>query len=289
MNHLEIVVGMVAFLLVIFVIRKFFVERQIERERIRKGLDIIKHIEKIIAVTQQHRGITNTIQQGNDSLKPQLIAIEEKLDHLITEGTGFDLGLFPRWTSFIERWPELKKHSLACDIKQQELMRQHNEIIEEQLTLFDVITRYYNLHTIMLDDINHASELCLDMLRVVEAIAQTRGVGAGICAKGECKGVDKIMLNALKISVTSSTKELFNELKDVKNPGLSHQFSVLSKNIKETADKLVDVIDHQVLIDGAVKINSKDYFSLATTPIDELLKAFNNTVTFVSQRYANIH
>ena len=289
MNHLGIVVGMMAILLLIFVIRKFSVERRMERDRIKKGLIIIKHIEKIVAVTQQHRGISNAIQQGNTSLKPQLIAIEEKLDHLITEGSNLDLSIFSQWKSFAENWPILKKHSLDCDLKPQELMRQHNEMIEEQLSLFDVITRYYNLHTIMLDDINHASELCLDMLRVVEAIAQARGVGAGICAKGKCEGVDKINLNALKIFVTSSTKELFNELKDVRNPKLSEQFSVSSRNIKDTADRLVDVIEHQVLIDGNIEINSKDYFTLATKPIDELLKAFNNTVAFVSRHEVNIH
>ena len=285
--YLEIVTTVTVLLVAGLIVKQQLSMSRQQRNQLKKGIALIKHLQRVIGLTQKHRGISNAIQQGNASLKPQLVSIQGELEHLITEGSRLDLSLHPQWESFIEHWPRLKKHSLTYDLKPLNLIRQHNMMIESQLSLFDDLTRYYKLYTMMLDSFSHASELCLDMLRAAEIVAQTRGIGAGVCAKGICDGVDKITLNFLRLSVANSTNDLIHELNTINNPVLTKQLKHSLTIIEQSLDRLVYVIDHQVSVDGNTKITAKDYFAIASTPIDELLNVFNKILSFASQHYAN--
>jgi len=253
-------------------------------EQIKLGLTLFTHIQKIMSLSQQHRGTSNAVLQGNDNLKPRLTALQRDLDTLISEGAELNLAEFSQWESFAEHWPRLKLRSMKCDLEPQNLIRQHNMMIDGQLSLLDEIISYYGLSLLKLDRMTHVSELCLDLLRVVERIAQARGLGSGICAKGKCTGADQISLNFLNVSISGATNGLFNELNSIDNPELSEVFSSSSSLIKSGVDNLVQAINTQVLTDKTT-INASDYFNLATKPIDDLLDTFNAVILYASKHY----
>jgi len=282
--HLEIIFIVVVSLVCIIGFSRSRSKKSEQSEQIKLGLTLFTHIQKIMSLSQQHRGTSNAVLQGNDNLKPRLTALQRDLDKLISEGSEFNLTEFAQWESFSEHWPRLKVRSMNCDLEPKNLMRQHNMMIDGQLSLLDDIISYYGLSLLKLDDVTHVSQLCLDLLRVVETIAQARGLGSGVCAKGECTGVDQISLNFLKSSISGAENELFNELNSIDTLELSERFSSSSKRIKLGVENLVHAISTQVLTDKTT-INASDYFNLATKPIDDLLDIFDEVILYAFQKY----
>jgi hypothetical protein len=146
------------------------------------------------------------------------------------------------------------------------------------LSLLDDLMSHHELTWIMLGSSIHMSQLCLDTLKVVETIAQSRGIGAGICSKGECIGIDKISLGFLRISIISPTNELLTELAEVDNTLLQSQLKSSSKLIKDGVDNLIAIIENKILINGRIDMDASEFFKVATQPIDALVSVYQNLV-----------
>ncbi len=275
---IEMIGAVLGGVLFIGTIKYWLSNKKKQADKIKLGLALIVHIQKIVSSCQQHRGISNAILQGNKTLKIQLISIQSQVDKLIAEGNTLGLNKFPQWESFVGHWPKLKMHSLNRDLTSQNLLRQHNVMVYGQLSLLDDLMNHHELTWIMLGSSIHMSQLCIDTLKVVETIAQSRGIGAGICSKGECLGIDKISLGFLRISMISPTNELLTELGQVDNSLLLSQLKSSSKLIKEGVDNLVATIENKVLIDGRIDMDATEFFKMATQPIDALVSVYQNLV-----------
>lgn len=261
-------------LIIIFIVYKVLSSRRQEREKVKTGLESMTLIKQVIVLAQQHRGVSNAYRQGNLSLKGKLMLLQSELDALILTKGGGELMLFPQWESFVEHWPRLKNYVFNDKADLQNMIRQHNLMIDGHLSLFDDVTRYYNLHSLMLDSVTRVSELCLDTLRTAETVGQARAVGAGICARGLSNGVDAIALNFLRLSLDSSVKELCRILLTIQNEELSSALTRSSEGMAKASEELLDIIESKILIEGTVTFDSKKYFDLATSSIDELLTVF---------------
>mgnify|MGYP003385550368 CR=1 FL=1 len=281
--NLEMVGAGLGALLIIVTVKYWLSNKKKQAAKVKQGLALVVHIQKIISCCQQHRGISNAILQGNKTLKTQLISTQSQLDNLIAEGNVLGLNKFAQWDSFVDHWPKLKMHSLNRDLTPQNLLRQHNVMVYGHLSLLDDLMGYHELTWIMLGESIHMSQLCIDTLKVIETIAQSRGVGAGICSKGECLGIDKISLGFLRISIISPTNELLTELSQVDDSLLLSQLTSSSRVIREGVDNLIATIENKVLIDGRVDIDAADFFKMATLPIDALVTVYQNLVAHASR------
>ncbi len=279
------VIGIGGILIIFFIVIRVQASRRKDNVQLKTGLALVAIIKRVIILSQQHRGISNAFSLGDALQKPKLISLQHELDQLLRSESSRQLNKFSQWESFVEHWPRLKNHVLTGKTNSQNIIRQHNLMIEGHLSLFDDVCRYYNVHTIMLDRFIHASELFLDTLRTAETIGQARAVGAGICAKGASEGVDFISLNFLKISLASSTKELSNAFGTLDNPELSDVLTNYARDIVSNTAKLISVIENQVLIDSTITLDSKEYFDLATSPIDDLFRAFTAIETHTLNYY----
>lgn len=267
-------------LLLMIGIARYFYDKKHQSNELKLGLNLLDQIQKLVLSCQQHRGLSNAVLQGDSNLKQQLLNVQQKIDVLIHEGNKMGFKKFAQWMSFADHWPRLKTHALNRDLPSQNLVRQHNVMIEGHLSLMDEIVRYYNLHTIMLDRVTRMSGLCLDTLRVAETVGQTRAIGSGVCARGTCSGVDKIALNFLRISLMATTEHLFEELSSVENKELHTQFNSASQSVKRSVERLLRALDEFVLIEGNTKIDSNEYFKIATKPIEELFSVYSMLLTY---------
>ncbi len=279
---------MVAFIAVVlsslFIVQAKGNQRK-QKDALSTGFKLMVTVQKLIELVQQHRGITYAFNSGNTNLKDKLLELDLKIDEIINGPQKADFANFEQWTSFVEHWPKLKMHSLANDLSAANLMRQHNLVIDGQLSLLDDLTRYYELHTVMLDRFVRVAELCIDTLRTAETIAQARGLGSGICAKGQRVGADSIRLNYLKVSLLSTTKQLFIELESIDNDDLKAQFKAFANSITRNVDSFIDVLDKELLDKKELTIDTQDYFTLATKPIDDLVSLFMYVVNYSSKQY----
>ncbi|WP_438970373.1 nitrate- and nitrite sensing domain-containing protein [Methylophaga sp.] len=278
-------VGGFTVLCLIFLIGRFVSLRKQERNRIEQGIVLTVHLKRIIDSCQKHRGTSNAINQGNNKLKPQLVNLQSDIDRLVQSNYSDNLQRFPQWESFAEHWPRLKRHALAGDLKSHNLVRQHSLMIDGQLSLLDDVMRDHDLHRMMLDRTTRVSEVCLDTLRVAETVGQTRAIGSGICAHGTCEGADRIIIDFLRISVQNTTQELLKEINSIKNDDLQSKLQGASHSIKSTVEKLVDMVETQVLKEGRLQIDTNDYFNLSTRAIDEVLKVFGIIIHYASHQH----
>jgi hypothetical protein len=276
------VVGLVAFMLRVVALKRE------EKTRIEHGILLTVHLKRIIDSCQKHRGTSNALNQGNVKVKPQLVNLQGDIDRLISSNDSQRLKRFPQWESFTEHWPRLKKHALAGDLKSHNLVRQHSLMIDGQLSLLDDVMRDHDLHRMMLDRWTRVSEVCLDTLRVAETVGQTRAVGSGICARGVCAGADRIILDFLRISVQSTTHELVKQINAIKNDDLHGTLQTASKSIDDSINKLLQMVEGDVMKDGQLQIDSNDYFNVSTKAIDEVLKVFGIIIHYASQQHTRM-
>jgi hypothetical protein len=284
----SMMIGLVIALFIAGIVIRLNVVWNSGRNRIRKGLLLTSHISSLIDNCQRHRGTSNAILQGNTKLAAQLESLQDKIDGSINNRMSLSLNHFPQWESFIEHWPRLKIHARDGDLKAYYLMRQHNLMIDGLLSLLDDVMRYHDLHKMMLDRQTRLSDICIDTLRVVETIGQTRAIGSGICAHGVCEGADKIIINFLRNSVQSSTEQLLAELHRIENANLSYGLKRSSDSIKSNVSALIDLIEKQVLIEGDVKLESSQYFSVSTKAIEDVLSVFGILTQHASKHHVKL-
>jgi hypothetical protein len=281
-------VGGITIVGLLVIIGRVLVLKREEQGRIEQGILLTVHLKRIIDSCQKHRGTSNAINQGNGKLKPQLVNLQGDIDRLISSNESQRLRRFPQWESFTEHWPRLKKHALAGDLKSHNLVRQHSLMIDGQLSLLDDVMRDHDLHRMMLDRWTRVSEVCLDTLRVAETVGQTRAVGAGICARGVCAGADRIILDFLRISVQSTTHELVKQINAIKNDDLHGTLQTASKSIDDSINKLLQMVEGDVMKDGQLQVDSNDYFNISTRAIDEVLKVFGIIIHYASQQHTRM-
>jgi hypothetical protein len=281
-------VGGITIVGLLVIIGRLIVLKRQEQGRIEQGILLTVHLKRIIDSCQKHRGTSNALNQGNTKLKPQLVNLQGDIDRLISSNESRRLQRFPQWESFTEHWPRLKKHALAGDLKSHNLVRQHSLMIDGQLSLLDDVMRDHDLHRMMLDRWTRVSEICLDTLRVAETVGQTRAVGSGICARGVCAGADRIILDFLRISVQSTTHELVKQINAIKNDDLHGTLQTASKSIDDSINKLLQMVESDVMKDGKLHIDSNDYFNISTRAIDEVLKVFGIIIHYASQQHTRM-
>ncbi|HSG92625.1 MAG TPA: hypothetical protein VK999_02860, partial [Methylotenera sp.] len=187
-------------------------QQRVQYQQLRLGLAHLSRLQQLIMLCQQHCGTSNAVVNGDQSLRPQLLNLQQKIDSFIKDRQSPALERFPQWESFVDHWPRLKQNVLLSNQKAFLLVRQHNVMIEGQLSLTDDVCRYYRLHHLMPDNMTRVSEVCLDTLRVAETIGQMRAIGSGICSRGRVDGADTITLEFLHRSVQGRTEELLREL-----------------------------------------------------------------------------
>lgn len=261
------------------------VKRHDKFNHIHKGLLTLVQIQKVMGLTQKHRGISNAVLQGNSVLKQPLLTVQRQIDILIDKVQPLDLMQFSQWQSYCEHWQRLRVHAIERNLPSQNLLRQHKIMIEGLLSLVDEVIIYYNLNILMLDETTRVSAMCQDTLRVSELVAQARGIGSGVCARGVCSGIEKISLNFIRISLKMDTKQLLNDLNRINNPDISQELKEASLAIEQSIDTLITVLDDAVLIDENIEMEADDYFKIATQPIDELLSIFDVIVSYAQAKH----
>jgi hypothetical protein len=279
----------VALLVVVLLRVQVSKAKSTEAHSVKTGLKLMMGMQKLVELIQQHRGLSNAMHQGNTGVKSKLTSIEREIEFIKNGDLKSDFAKFAQWESFTDHWPRLKKHALDGDLEPANLMRQHNIMIDGLISLLEDVTRYFELHYVMLDRYTRVSEICLDTIRTAETIAKARGVGSGVCARGRRDGMDSINLNYLKISMNSTTEQLFKELTGIRNTELQQRFTAYSVSIKKSVDKLVAVLEKDILSHKQVDVDSQEYFNLATAPITELVSLYGYVVNYANQQYDRNH
>lgn len=221
-----------------------------------RGIEYIKLLRSLLTYVQQHRGLTTGFINGNLSARPDIEALDMRIQRLMAdlEATGDWMIENVKWSSLIDHWTRLGMGYLQGDADKN--FKQHNILIANLLYLIDDVA-----------DAHHLSKLTGDamdtdwryLLSIAEYIGQARALGTGVAAKGECSSVLRIQLNHLRNKIASSVDSSWPEKSRVE------------------IHYLLRCIESQLIVDKP-SIDASEYFKLATRCIEHVLEQFDRQI-----------
>lgn len=255
------------------------------------GIDYDSQVRKLIKHTQEHRGMSSILLNGDASIKNNLAQKDndilsdiENIDKL-EKSYGKGMNTSSHWNSIKESYTAILKDLRSMSAK--ESFDTHTALISDlfdltleintstKLLLQDKLEDYYLIDTVV-------NKLPL----IAEYMGQSRAIGSGIATKEKITQEEKEKLNDLVDSI--------NLLMDEANGNMQFVFTSksLEAELKSETDKfekatrgLTDKILSEFINTGRINIPSKEYFDYATVSIDEVY-AFLDKASDILDEYS---
>ncbi|WP_374263762.1 methyl-accepting chemotaxis protein [Zoogloea sp.] len=242
-------------------------------EKERDSLGRVPHLLKVIQLTQQHRGLSSGVLNGNESMRP---ALQKKTEELAAAVRTAEQNLASSVSPMaVRRWDEVKRawqalESGGLQMKPRDNLQAHSALIRnEVLTLHDLgdqgnltldpsADSYY-----LIDNIIHR------VPDVSERLGRLRALGTGALS---AKAVD----DQRRFDISSQLGELNMTLADFNenlqrageaNPALKPSLDKLSQEFNAVTTKVIDVLQQHIL-KGDFEMAPAAYFELTTGAID---------------------
>lgn len=245
--------------------------RRLKEEK--QALRCSKACLRLMLEIQQHRGMANAFLSGDSAFREKLRAAQERIDERIaavrTAGAILqqDPATAVQWRNFRADWQDLCEQTLQLSL--QESFRRHSLLVGRILALQ---RRIADLSGMTVDP-NPQRYGLLDTLiaklpSVLEHVAQARGLGTGIAARGRMTMAERMELVALATIIQAALTSLRGAL-----PAAAGQKKFAGWDGKGADD--LRAIDEflrfmqQALIDSAtIRLNPEEYFAAGTRAID---------------------
>lgn len=244
------------------------------------GLAKIEHLKSLISLTQQHRGLSSALINGDRSVEKMLRSQERDIAVLIQKLNATNLNqLNCRWASFLDHWQRLKHVNNKSDALNN--FKQHTLLIGNLLYLVEDEAECSQLTASNINELPTLGYVWRELIMTTENVGQTRAIGTGVATIGSCGQVDRIRLSFLEQHITQTSEQILSQLTCTSNEKATHDR--LLSNAFNKMKKLSDVINSELLVTKKVHIRQSDYFDIASDTIAALNAIFDHQVKQVRQ------
>lgn len=244
-------------------------------------------LRTMIQHMQEHRGMSSTYLNGNKDFKKDL---ELKGDELKKDIDALNQALTDNkdLANVKEDWSQIQKElsQIQTNLDQmtaKESFVSHTALIQKALELTQKISTDTSL--VLQDDTSSyfLVEMTMSSLpTMAEKMGQSRARGSGIAAKKEITTDDKqqllSLLESINFNMRVSTKAMTILLKE--EPSISILKESYDKAISST-DLLKNTITAEFIEKDQISIESKEYFDLATSSINDVYTFLNEVSMFL--------
>jgi len=260
----------------------------------RQGLFFIQKISPLFKYIAQSRGLTNAYLNGNAAVKPSIIMLHKLVAENIKTINSVDQniikivdpeGLFQKissdWNSLQEKIFTLEA-PIAFSI--------HTKIIEKILKLTVYSSENSNLTLDLDKSASYLIELITKQLPLLsETIGKTRGMGAGVAAKGSFTSENFVQLSRFTNIITEILAELEHGLNKIKieNRELSKTINQLNTNAIQAVQSFAALTSSELINSKEIIIDSDHYFSAGTKSIEAVSKLFNESHVITHRIFQN--
>ena len=231
--------------------------KKMEEELFHCGIHYLKSLRTLLMYIQQHRGLSNSLLNGNIVVEDNLQKVELLITQQIAEVSCINgwVKENPKWESILDHWYRIQANyqSMETDVN----LKQHNTLIANLLYLIDDLA--YTHHVGKFGLVDATETHWRNLLFIAEYVGQARALGMGVVSKGFCTSVLRIQLNHLVLKIKSNIS------------------SAWSETIKNDFYHLLNVIEEQVIA-GPPTISPAEYFKLATGCINHVLREFDRQI-----------
>jgi methyl-accepting chemotaxis protein len=241
--------------------------------------DAVMQLDKLVQLTQTHRGLSAGALNGNQTLAARRPAMR---DQVVQAGAGFDQEIkaagasakvLSSWSGLQQRWTELEQKVAAGQIKAPESTQLHTQLITSLLTLNEDILAEYGLSLDPDADANyliHASLVNLPWL--AENLGIMRAQGSGFLTLGNLPPEGRASLLGLKKRVLELQNEMFRNLQRATdaNPDMKQRLTAAAADKRAAVDKALGLTDSELINATAISLAAPAYFDAFTQTIDGL-------------------
>jgi methyl-accepting chemotaxis protein len=249
-----------------------FLSRDIETARQElAGLQMLKPMNHMVQVMQQHRGLSSGVLNGNEAMKDKRAAKEKDVAEALA---ATDAALSPKlretasWKNIRQDWDAIRTQGLSWT--PQENIKRHSDMIgkvlpfmvdvadETQLTLDPVMDTYYFMDTIV-----------SMMPAMLEPLGITRARGTGVLTKKELPQQlrNDLALLIATIEVTLQAQDSNIQKVMLYSPGLRDALAGPSKEFSGGVEKILGLVKDDILGEK-FSTAPQDYFAMTTQVID---------------------
>lgn len=209
MESLAIALLPLSVLLVLLVLDRFLKMRQLRSEV--QGLPVEQTLMELLLAMQQHRGLSGAYLNGDASFRSKMLDAQRQIDGRISAAQGqypqlAALAADP-WRNLREQWRTLR--DAVESLPAAESFARHSALINQ---LLELKSCYADACGMTLDP-HPASYGLLDALvakvpATLEHVAQARGMGTGIAARGSMTFEERMRMVALSTLIRHSLASL---------------------------------------------------------------------------------
>ncbi len=257
------------------------------------GALFLREAGDLVQAVPQHRGITNTLRSGNESVAERRAELQERvnadLEQVLAFEAGYDreLQIADELAMLEAGWREIEAG--LFDLPAAQVFNMHTAWLQD--SLFPILTEVTNTSGLKLDgeqEVVYLTELTTrDLPALTEVLGRMRGFGAGVLVRGELTQDEAVTLRAMAgevrdglRNVDSASRYIFEAAPEVQGAlNLGEAASLGPQALTLTDEALLEAATP-----GALTYDSVAYFDQMTEIIDAYVSSFNSSLDVLGDR-----
>lgn len=260
------------------------VSRNIEltREEIR-GIEIIRNTQPLVVNIGQHRGLTNALLNGNNSVEAKVLDRRGKVDNaiqtLIMEVSSSGDELRDKASRLASDWDQIKQQ--IGNIQPAAVFELHNQLAASVREFNKMVMSEYALvldphmgTTFMIDNV------ALFLPQIIDETGQLRGVASGIAAQGSFNPDSFIYISNLQSRLAGLYPTLIEGLKDTELASMHDEIRAAHQGVAD----FITYTQVNLTEPDSINVGSNAVFSEGTSAIKTVLGLYEKMLPALAEK-----
>ena len=153
-------------------------QRQRRLQRYQLGLDAVRQLRQLITLFQRHRGLSNGVLCGDQSLSQDLATTRQELDRHIGKAQALASTHKDAWSGLIDHWSRMRDGRSSDPANN---LAQHHLIIRNSIFLMEDVASEIDLSEGRAE-LGYLPCIWREVVQAAEWAGQARALGTGIAA-----------------------------------------------------------------------------------------------------------
>jgi methyl-accepting chemotaxis protein len=249
-------------------------------QRESEGVSPIKAVLRAMQLTQQHRGLTAMMLNGNTEAEHKRAAKQKETDAAYEWVASAASGLrredsIAAWQAGTQEWAILREKAATKSLTAPESFASHTQLIQHLMQTIDLFSDDYGMSVDPdLDSTQLIRAMVYAMPEVTESLGKSRAKGAALLASKTATATDRQVLDGYLQRATSAAADMERAYAKAAavRPELGNKLGDLVKGAVQQVRQATQLASEQILKPNELTYAAPDYFAALTLSIDTQLK-----------------
>ena len=245
---------------------------------------------QLMTFIPQHRGNTNRLYNGDESVKGKLAELRGGVDGALDEFEqlnqkyGVSGSLNSKLDSVIKEWGELKNHDTTATAEA--VFAAHSDLIAHTIQFMEFVGAEFGLSQDSQYETYYMQTLSIDLLpKLTDALGQVRGAGAGIATQGSFNPKSYVALVQRVSNVSNAKASAIDSLellvqKDF--PGVE-KIKAARSDVESKSTEYIDLITNKMVDSDKIEVEGKEVFDKGTALIKGWFGLYRSVVSLYGE------